>query len=132
MINAAGPWIDFVNQTIEHKTHFIGGTKGSHLILDHPQLHRATGGSEFFFENKDGRIVLILPFLNRVMVGTTDIRVDNPDEAVCTEDEVDYILGMIPRIFPKIEVSRSHIVYWFTGVRPLPSSEDSSTGTISP
>jgi glycerol-3-phosphate dehydrogenase len=131
VVNAAGPWIDFVNKAIDHQTRFIGGTKGSHLVLDHLQLLEATGGSEFFFENQDGRIVLILPFLNRVMVGTTDIRIENPDEAVCTEEEVDYILGLIPRIFPNIPVDRSHIVYRFTGVRPLPAADDRITGTIS-
>jgi len=131
VINAAGPWIDFVNQAIGQQTKFIGGTKGSHLMLDHPELHEACGGHEFFFENNDGRIVLIFPFHNRVMVGTTDIRIDDPEEAVCTDDEIDYILSMIPKVFPSINIDRSHIVYTFSGVRPLPSSEDSRTGTIS-
>ncbi|GAB5491170.1 MAG: glycerol-3-phosphate dehydrogenase/oxidase [Phototrophicaceae bacterium] len=131
VINAAGPWIDFVNRAMGQQTNFIGGTKGSHLMLDHPELHEACGGTEFFFENSDGRIVLIFPFHNRVMVGTTDIRIENPEEAVCTDEEIDYILGMIPKVFPTIEVNRSHIVYTFSGVRPLPSSESSSTGTIS-
>ncbi len=131
VINAGGPWIDFVNRAIGQETKFIGGTKGSHLMLDHPELHEATGGNEFFFENNDGRIVLIFPFHNRVMVGTTDIRIEDPEEAVCTDEEIDYILGMIPKVFPTIEIDRSHIVYTFSGVRPLPSSEDSRTGTIS-
>ena len=131
VINAAGPWIDFVNKAIGEQTNFIGGTKGSHLMLDHPELHEACGGHEFFFENSDGRIVLIFPFHNRVMIGTTDIRIENPEEAVCTDEEIDYILGMIPKVFPTIDVNRSHIVYTFSGVRPLPSSEDSRTGTIS-
>ena len=131
VINAGGPWIDFVNRAIGQETKFIGGTKGSHLMLDHPELHEATGGNEFFFENDDGRIVLIFPFHNRVMVGTTDIRIEDPEEAVCTDEEIDYILEMIPKVFPTIHVDRSHIVYTFSGVRPLPSSDDSSTGTIS-
>lgn len=131
VINAGGPWIDFVNRAMGQPTKFIGGTKGSHLMLDHPELHAACGGNEFFFENNDGRIVLIFPFHNRVMVGTTDIRIDNPEEAVCTDEEIDYILGMLPKVFPTIDVNRSHIVYTFSGVRPLPSSEDSRTGTIS-
>lgn len=132
VVNAAGPWIDFTNLAIGQKTQFIGGTKGSHLILDHPELYQAANGSEIFFENDDGRIVLILPFVDgRVMVGTTDIRIDNPDEAVCTEEEIDYMLGMIHKVFPSIHIDRSHIVFNFCGVRPLPSSASSFTGQIS-
>lgn len=130
VINAAGPWIDFVNQAMNQDTTFIGGTKGSHLILDHPELFEATRGHEFFFENEDGRIVLIFPYMDRVMVGTTDIRIQNPDEAVCTDDEIDYILNLIPKVFPDMNVTRDNIVFTFSGVRPLPSSEG-RTGAIS-
>ena len=43
VINAAGPWIDFANRSLGLSTHFIGGTKGSHLVLDHPELRKAIG-----------------------------------------------------------------------------------------
>jgi glycerol-3-phosphate dehydrogenase len=131
VINAAGPWIDFVNKALGQESRFIGGTKGSHLILDNHQLHQACKGREIFFESSDGRIVLIFPFLNRVMVGTTDIRIDNPEDAVCTDEEIDYILEQIPKVFPTIDVNPSQVVYTFSGVRPLPASEAGRTGTIS-
>lgn len=131
VINAAGPWIDFVNQAMGQSTRFIGGTKGSHIVIDHPELAGIIGDHEFFFENKDGRIVLIFPYLGRVMIGTTDIRIDNPDEAICTEDEVDYMLDLVKRVFPDVTVRRDQIVFRFCGVRPLPASDASATGTIS-
>lgn len=131
VINAAGPWIDFVNKDIHHKTRFIGGTKGSHLVIDHPDLLEANAGSEMFFENKDGRITLFLPYLGKIMAGTTDIPINNPDDARCTEEEVDYILESIRQVFPDIDVNREHIVFRFTGVRPLPAGDASSPGQIS-
>ena len=132
VVNAAGAWIDFVNRRLgQSQDRFIGGAKGSHLILDHPDLLAATGGSQIFFENDDGRIVLIFPYLGRVMVGTTDIRIENPDDALPTEAEMDYLLGMIDRVFPTIQVNRSHIVFSFSGVRPLPYSPVGATGQIS-
>lgn len=131
LVNAAGPWIDIVNRTLGKETHLIGGTKGSHLVLDHPELRAAIGDHEFFFENQDGRIVLIFPLEDRVLVGTSDIRIEDPDEARCTEEEVDYFIGMIKRVFPTILVDRSHIVYRFSGVRPLPANVSSLTGQIS-
>ncbi len=131
VINAAGPWIDFANRAMGQETRFIGGTKGSHLVLDHPQLREAISDSEFFFENHDGRIVLICPLFDRVLVGTSDLRIDDPDDARCTDEEIDYFFGMVARVFPDIGVDRSHIVFTFSGVRPLPASDANSTGQIS-
>ncbi|RME06611.1 MAG: FAD-dependent oxidoreductase, partial [Anaerolineae bacterium] len=131
VVNAAGPWIDRVNRCLGADTRFIGGTKGSHLVLDHPELRQAIGEHEFFFENDDGRIVLIYPLFDRVMIGTSDIRIENPDEAVITEEEVDYFFSMIRRVFPDIEVNRSHIVFTFSGVRPLRRMQTGTTGQIS-
>ncbi len=131
VVNAAGPWIDFVNRALDQETNFIGGTKGSHLVLDHPELKEAIQGREFFFENEDGRIVLVYPLRDKLLVGTSDIRVDTPEDVVCTDEEIDYFIGLVKRVFPKIEVNRSHIVYTYSGVRPLPASEAKSAGQIS-
>ena len=131
VINAAGPWIDAANASLGQFTRFIGGTKGSHLVLNHPELRTAIGDNEFFFENKDGRIVLIFPLFDKVLVGTSDIKIDNPDEARCTDEEVDYFIGMVSRVFPDIKVGREHIVFRFTGVRPLASSVAKSTAQFS-
>ncbi len=131
VINAAGPWIDFTNHSLGLSTRFIGGTKGSHLVLNHPELRAAIGGNEFFFENKDGRIVLIFPLHDRVLVGTSDIKIDHPDESICTDEEIDYFIEMISRVFPTIKVTRGDIVFQFTGVRPLGSSGAKTTGQYS-
>ena len=131
VINAAGSWIDFTNRKLGLSTRFIGGTKGSHIVLKHDELRKEIGEHEIFFENDDGRIVLIYPLFERVLVGTTDISIENPDEARCTDDEVDYFLGMIKRVFPKIKLSRSDIVFRFSGVRPLPHSSAKTTAQVS-
>lgn len=131
VINAAGPWIDFVNLTMGQRTRFIGGTKGSHLILDHPELREAIGEHEFFFENEDGRIVLVFPLLDKVLIGTSDIRIVDPDQARCTDEEVDYFISMLRKIFPSIQIDRWHIVFRFSGVRPLPASDAAFSGQIS-
>jgi glycerol-3-phosphate dehydrogenase len=130
LINAAGPWIDIINHDLGLTTNFIGGTKGSHLVLDHQELRQAIGDHEFFFENKDGRIVLIFPLFDKVLIGTSDIPVENPDDVGCTEEEVDYFLGLVARVFPDIEVARAQIVFRFSGVRPLAYSHAKTAGQI--
>ncbi len=131
VINAAGPWIDFANYNLGLSTRYVGGTKGSHIVVDHPELRAAIGGSEFFFENKDGRIVLIFPLHDRVLIGTSDIKIENPDEARCTDEEIEYFLGLVERVFPSIKVTPEQIVFRFTGVRPLGSSGAKTTGQYS-
>jgi glycerol-3-phosphate dehydrogenase len=119
LINATGAWIDLTNQALRRNTRLIGGTKGSHLILRHAELHAATAGHMLYYENRDGRICILFPFFDRVLAGSTDIRVDDPDTAVCDEAEVDYILDSVRHVFPDVRVDRSHIVFRFCGVRPL-------------
>ena len=131
VINATGPWTDITNHTLGVDTHFMGGTKGSHIVVDHPELFTACKGREIFFENSDGRIVLIYPVQGLVLIGTTDLPIDNPDDAVCTEEEVDYFIDLVRHVFPHYPLDRSHIVYRYSGVRPLPAAGDLTPGMIS-
>ena len=131
VVNATGAWIDFANTALGQPTRFIGGTKGSHLIVDHPELLAATAGQQLFYENEDGRICIFFPLHGKVLVGSTDIRIENPDDAVCDEREIDYMLQSVRTVFPAIKIDREHIVSRFCGVRPLPASEAGFTGRIS-
>jgi glycerol-3-phosphate dehydrogenase len=130
IINAAGPWIDVTNHNLGLQTQYVGPTKGSHLVIDNPELRDAIGDHEFFFENKDGRIVLIFPLFDKVMIGTSDLPIENPDTARCTEDEVDYFIEMVGRVFPDIKVSPEQIVFRFSGVRPLAYTQAKNAGQI--
>ncbi|SFR95351.1 glycerol-3-phosphate dehydrogenase [Microbacterium sp. cf046] len=131
IVNASGPWTDLTNLACGDPTNHMGGTKGSHIVLDHPELLAATGGRELFFEHKDGRIVLIYPLKGRVLVGTTDLEHDMREPIVCTEAEVDYFIDLIGYVLPEITVDRSRIVYRFSGVRPLPGHGDLAPGFVS-
>ncbi|WP_053388187.1 glycerol-3-phosphate dehydrogenase/oxidase [Leucobacter japonicus] len=131
ILNTSGPWTDLTNAALGERTQFMGGTKGSHIVLDHPELLAATGGREIFFEHSDGRIVLIYPLKDRVLVGTTDINADPSTPMSATADEVDYFFDLISHVFPKITVDRSQIVYTFSGIRPLPRHDDTAPGFVS-
>ncbi|MCK2027255.1 glycerol-3-phosphate dehydrogenase/oxidase [Microbacterium sp. SSW1-47] len=131
IVNASGPWTDLTNEELGLQSRFMGGTKGSHIVLDHPELLDATRGREIFFEHSDGRIVLIYPLKGRVLVGTTDIDADPREVPVCTEEEIDYFFDLIHHVFPTISVTREQIVYNFSGIRPLPRHEDTAPGFVS-
>jgi glycerol-3-phosphate dehydrogenase len=131
VVNASGAWIDFTNRALERTSQYIGGTKGSHIVLEHPELLAATQGQMLYFANADGRICVFYPFYGKVIAGSTDIPVTDPETAFCEESEVDYILESMRQVFPAIHVDRSNIVYRFCGVRPLPRSDASTPGEIS-
>ncbi|BDZ53819.1 glycerol-3-phosphate dehydrogenase/oxidase [Agromyces marinus] len=131
VVNTTGPWTDLTNARLGRETRFMGGTKGSHIVLENDDLLAATGGREIFFEHSDGRIVLIYPIKGRVMVGTTDLEHDMREPATCTEAEVDYFFDLIAHVFPTVPVHRSQIVFRFSGVRPLPRHDDTRPGFVS-
>ena len=110
----------------------MGGTKGSHIVLDHPELLEATGGREIFFEHSDGRIVLIYPLHGRVLVGTTDLEAD-PRERGRVHRGGDRLLLRPHR--PRVPHDRAHRATTsssrYSGIRPLPRHDDLTPGLVS-
>lgn len=134
IINATGGWIDIANRTLfadaDTPAPLMGGTKGSHLIVDNPALRDMLDGHMVYYENEDGRICILFPYLGKVLVGSTDIRVDDPGTVRCEADERDYILQSLAFVLPGVTIRPEEIVFQFAGVRPLPASNDSFTGRI--
>lgn len=131
VVNAAGPWIDQVNAALGFESALIGGTKGSHILLDHPELLRQLDGRMIYYEANDGRILLVFPFQGRALVGSTDIPADNPDDLSCTSEETEYFIRSLRELLPGLTFDRNQIVYAYAGIRPLPNSKGVAPGLIS-
>ncbi|OBQ92528.1 glycerol-3-phosphate dehydrogenase/oxidase [Mesorhizobium sp. WSM3864] len=131
VVNAAGPWIDHVNTALGVPSRLIGGTKGSHILLDHPDLLRALNGRMIYFEANDGRICLVFDYLGRALVGSTDIRAADPETVRCEDGEIDYFLASLSELLPGLAFCREQIVYAYSGIRPLPASDGTAPGLIS-
>ena len=135
VVNAAGAWLDEViaGLTPRGKAHqpLVSGTKGSHLVLDNEAVFQALNGHMIYFENTDGRVCIVFPYLGKVLVGSTDIRVASPVRPRCEPEETDYILASLRLIFPDLTVEASDIVFSYSGIRPLPVSDHDFTGRIS-
>jgi glycerol-3-phosphate dehydrogenase len=84
-----------------------------------------------YFEADDGRICLVFDYLGKPLVGSSDIRADEPDAVRCEDDEVDYFLASIGELLPGLAFDRSQVVYAYSGIRPLPASEGVAPGLIS-
>ena len=123
-INAGGPWVDDVlrgtstSAAIESKQ-LIGGSKGSHLIVD--AFPGAPRDVVYYESQTDGRLVLVIPWMGRYLIGTTDHLFDaDPDAARCEPDEVEYLLTEVNTLMPEANLTVSDVLYTYSGVRPLP------------
>ena len=130
LINAAGPWVHQVLDLVAAETvqrRNLRLVRGSHIVIRAPDPGPEPGQGPrpglrdaFTLVNDDGRVVFVLPWLERhLIVGTTDVPHEGPLEDVrCAEIERDYLLDCYRRFFDH-PVTPADIVWSFAGVRPL-------------
>lgn len=129
--NVAGPWIDrvFAGADIPEQPRLNGGTKGSHLIVG--PFAGAPRDVVYYESQRDGRLVLVIPWMGRYMIGTTDIRFDGePDDARCDIGEAEYLLAEVNSLIPEARLSLDDVLYTFSGVRPLPYVPDKPESSV--
>lgn len=119
IVNATGAWIDRVNADLGISTHYLRCIKGAHLVLNHSVLSQRMNQRAFYFDDSTGRMVVALPVGSNVLVGTTEVEIDDPDDRSVANSEIDYLIGAINALFDDIDVCQSQIVSMTTGIRPL-------------
>jgi glycerol-3-phosphate dehydrogenase len=135
-VNVAGPWVDEVLAdlqrpgTDENVGRFMGGTKGSHLIVD-PFPGAPKGEALYVEARKDGRPYFIVPWNGRYLIGTTDLRFEGDlDYVSASEEEIQYLLDETNYVIPDAKLSREDVLYTYAGVRPLPYNPEGETGGV--
>ncbi len=120
ILNAGGPWVDAVLEATGNRMQRrVGATKGSHLVLNLDG--RGPSHGILASAQSDGRHIFVVPWLDHHIIGTTDIRHDgDPGNLRPDAWEVDYLISEASRILPGIGVDREHILYGYSGARPLP------------
>lgn len=130
VINAGGPWVDDILDTAARTgERLIGGTKGSHIVVG--RFDGAPADVFYVEAAADGRPFFIIPWNEQFLIGTTDIRYDEPlDEVRASGEEIDYLLSETNRVFPAAGLDRSDIHYAYAGVRPLPQRQKGPESAI--
>ena len=129
IINAAGPWVDDVLEKGASSDRLIGGTKGSHIVVD-PFAGAPTTGL-YVEAEKDRRPFFIIPWNGKYLIGTTDIRFEgNADEVRASDEEVDYLLRETNRVLPAAALTADDVLYTYSGVRPLPFTSEKKEARI--
>lgn len=125
VINAAGPWVDRLLSSQFGSSHLLGGTKGSHVVVDH--FPGAPKTCLFFEAAADQRPMFVMPWTGRYLIGTTDLAVEgDPGEVRTSPDEVDYLLGEANRILPGAGLTADDVLFSYCGVRPLGFDPDAT------
>jgi glycerol-3-phosphate dehydrogenase len=119
VINAAGPWVDAVNQLGDlPPPELLGVTRGSHIVveLDDPPGRDAV----FSTARSDGRVFFTVPQGNLLLIGTTDDRYNGAPSAVRpVPADIDYLLSEARELLPGLDITRDRIRYAYAGLRPL-------------
>jgi glycerol-3-phosphate dehydrogenase len=107
----------------------LGGTKGSHLIV--PKFPGAPETALYVEAKRDRRPVFVIPWNGKYLIGTTDIRFHgNLDDVRISEDEIDYLLEETNTVFPAAQLTRSAVLYSYSGIRPLPFTNETDEQSI--
>ncbi|MFC7782221.1 glycerol-3-phosphate dehydrogenase [Legionella taurinensis] len=128
VINAAGPWVEQVNQRLNIANRYkMSLVKGSHLVVH--KLYE--GNHAYLLQNKDKRIVFVIPYHGNTMIGTTDIVFkNNLDHFSISPEEINYLLDLT-RLYFRPSVKKEDILTTWSGVRPLLSSDEEKPQALS-
>lgn len=115
-INAAGPFVDTVNDVNVQKTeHHHVFSKGIHLIVD--KITESNKVLTFFAD--DGRLFFVIPMGPKTCIGTTDTQVENPVSYVTPEDR-SFVLDNVNKLLALDKpLTKDDIIAERCGVRPL-------------
>ncbi len=124
IVNAAGPWVDEVLKHAQCPSkRLIGGTKGSHIIVN--SFAGAPSTALYIEAESDKRPFFIIPWDGKYLIGTTAIRFTGDlDYVVIEDDEIDYLLRETNRVMSSARLTRDEVLYTYAGVRPLPYTEN--------
>lgn len=134
VVNATGVWVDHVRQmaaTTESSVRvkdMVSPSQGVHVVVDRSFM---PGNHALIIpKTSDGRVLFAVPWLGKVILGTTDTpRADTSEEPDAFKEELDFILNESGRYLERAP-TRADIRSIWVGLRPLVKPEsDNGTAT---
>jgi len=115
LVNAAGPWVHLLLDRLGlDGAANVRLVKGSHILV--PKLYE--GDHAYILQLPDRRIIFAIPWQGGTEIGTTDIPVDRPEDAVITDEEIAYLCEGANHHFIR-QITPADVTYEWSGVRPL-------------
>ena len=131
VIVAAGVWADKLEKQARSAAEpRLRPSKGIHLIFRKEALPIAETAA-FVPDATRKRMLFVLPWLDAVLVGTTDTTYEGPlDHPTVDEDDRNYVLDSLNGVFD-LGLTREDIAGAYAGLRPLIQGKAGSTADLS-
>jgi glycerol-3-phosphate dehydrogenase len=128
VLNATGPWVDRVCRLAgDDSGPHLRPTKGVHLVAPGCGLRAAF----LLLHPDDGRVLFVIPWLGKTLIGTTDTDSDAPPDALAvTPAEVDYLLRAHNHYFSP-SLAPGDVLGSFAGLRPLVRARPTDPSSLS-
>ena len=129
-VNCTGPFADQLRRMANHSLpERLRLSKGVHLLL--PLEALGSDAALLIPKTEDGRVIFAIPWLGRLLVGTTDDEAKLTDEMVVTPAEIGYLLRHVNQYLNQT-LTPQDVLSAFAGLRPLLKSKASvHTGKLS-
>jgi len=124
IVNATGPWA----QGLSHSAVKLRLSKGIHLVIDRQRF----SVTDPIVVTEGKRILFVIPWGERVIVGTTDTDyVGAPEDVTVNQTDIAYVLRTVNATFPSVALTEADVVSSWAGLRPLIANPDGSPSDIS-
>jgi glycerol-3-phosphate dehydrogenase len=123
VVNATGVFADAILMMDSPKAKkTIAPSQGVHLVLDKSFL--PDNDAIMIPKTDDGRVLFLVPWHGRVVVGTTDTPIKEESlEPIALDEEIEFILNTAARYLTKAP-KRSDVLSVFAGLRPLAATQE--------
>lgn len=124
VVNATGPWAD----GLPHSHVQLRLTKGIHLVVERSRVPVP----ETVVMTEGKRILFVIPWGERTIIGTTDTDYDGPlDRVFANTDDIRYVIGVTNQFFPSAKLSERDVISAWAGLRPLIADPNGKPSDIS-
>ncbi len=126
-VNCTGAFTDHLRQlTNPELPERLRVSKGVHLLLPLEVIQSECG--LLIPRTDDGRVIFAIPWLGRLLVGTTDDEAKPSDEMVVTPEEINFLLKHVNR-YLNVNLTPQDVCSAFAGLRPLLKSSNTAKAT---
>ena len=126
VVNATGPWLDRLRALDDPGARpCLRLTKGVHVVV--PRDRVGNRHAIVLHAVRDGRVLFVIPWEDRALIGTTDTDFDGiPDDVAADDHDVAYLLETVNHWFPRAHLTDGDVIATTAGLRPLVAGPDGS------